>query len=289
MPERILLAMDASEHAARRSRRPSSWPASAAGPDPPPAGPASDPGAAGRHPGRGQGRGAGRALVRRLGCRDREPARVRAATMPRFWDRPSATTPLVAGVPGPQRPGARPAPEVSGWPSDRILEVAGTEQADMITLGWRRRLPPTGPPWSAMCWPAPRSRSSCCRTPPEAAARPRVGRRSRPRPAVGPMTARFAHGIVAVTSGTPPLENGKEAGRTMATNANRRPSSGPVYIEEPTFSKWLFGSSATAWIWLVARLWLGWEWLQAGWSKAVRRQHHLEVLELGRSRLQPDR
>jgi hypothetical protein len=81
------------------------------------------------------------------------------------------------------------------------------------------------------------------------------------------MTARFAHGIVAVTSGTPPLENGKEAGRTMATNANGRPSSGPVYIEEPTFSRWLFGSSAAAWIWLVARLWLGWEWLQAGWSK----------------------
>ena len=41
----------------------------------------------------------------------------------------------------------------------------------------------------------------------------------------------------------------------------------PVYIEEPRFSKWLFGSSAAAWIWLVARLWLGWEWLQAGWSK----------------------
>ena len=53
----------------------------------------------------------------------------------------------------------------------------------------------------------------------------------------------------------------------MATNANGRPSSGPVYIEEPTFSRWLFGSSAAAWIWLVARLWLGWEWLQAGWSK----------------------
>lgn len=81
------------------------------------------------------------------------------------------------------------------------------------------------------------------------------------------MTARFAHGIVAVTSGTPPLENGKEAGRTMATNANGRPSSGPVYIEEPTFSRWLFGSSKAAWIWLVVRLWLGYEWLHAGWEK----------------------
>ena len=53
----------------------------------------------------------------------------------------------------------------------------------------------------------------------------------------------------------------------MASTANGRPSSAPVYIEEPAFSKWLFGSSTAAWIWLVARLWLGWEWLQAGWSK----------------------
>ena len=53
----------------------------------------------------------------------------------------------------------------------------------------------------------------------------------------------------------------------MASQDTGRPSSGPVYIEEPTFSKWLFGSSAAAWIWLVVRLWLGWEWLHAGWHK----------------------
>jgi thiosulfate dehydrogenase (quinone) large subunit len=40
-----------------------------------------------------------------------------------------------------------------------------------------------------------------------------------------------------------------------------------VDFEEPQFTKWLFGSSATAWIWLVARVWLGWEWLRSGWSK----------------------
>ena len=40
-----------------------------------------------------------------------------------------------------------------------------------------------------------------------------------------------------------------------------------MYIEEPPFSRWLFGSSAAAWIWLVARLWLGYEWLHAGWEK----------------------
>jgi thiosulfate dehydrogenase (quinone) large subunit len=40
-----------------------------------------------------------------------------------------------------------------------------------------------------------------------------------------------------------------------------------VYIEEPRAARWLFGSSSAAWIWLIARLWLGWEWFQAGWTK----------------------
>ncbi len=51
---------------------------------------------------------------------------------------------------------------------------------------------------------------------------------------------------------------------------SRSPSSGgsgPVFFEEPEFSKWLFGSSRAAWIWLIVRLWLGWEWLAAGWGK----------------------
>lgn len=40
-----------------------------------------------------------------------------------------------------------------------------------------------------------------------------------------------------------------------------------AYIPEPPIARWLFASSTAAWIWLLARLWLGWEWLQAGWSK----------------------
>lgn len=32
-------------------------------------------------------------------------------------------------------------------------------------------------------------------------------------------------------------------------------------------ARWLFGSSRIAWIWTIARVWLGWEWLQAGWGK----------------------
>lgn len=41
------------------------------------------------------------------------------------------------------------------------------------------------------------------------------------------------------------------------------------YFEEPTFAKWLFGSTSVAWIWLVARLYLGYEWAKAGWDKVT--------------------
>lgn len=40
-----------------------------------------------------------------------------------------------------------------------------------------------------------------------------------------------------------------------------------VDFEEPPVAKWLFASTQSAWIWLILRLWLGWEWLQAGWGK----------------------
>jgi thiosulfate dehydrogenase [quinone] large subunit len=52
-----------------------------------------------------------------------------------------------------------------------------------------------------------------------------------------------------------------------ASTSTRRTSREPVYIEEPAFARWLLGSSQAAWVWLIARVWLGWEWLQAGWSK----------------------
>lgn len=51
------------------------------------------------------------------------------------------------------------------------------------------------------------------------------------------------------------------------TGGSRAATSAPTYIPEPEPARWLFGSSRAAWIWLVARLWLGWEWFQAGWGK----------------------
>lgn len=40
-----------------------------------------------------------------------------------------------------------------------------------------------------------------------------------------------------------------------------------VHFEEPGFAKWLFASSQAAWIWLVIRLYFGYEWAHAGYGK----------------------
>jgi thiosulfate dehydrogenase (quinone) large subunit len=38
-------------------------------------------------------------------------------------------------------------------------------------------------------------------------------------------------------------------------------------FEEPRTARWLFTSKGAAWIWLVARVYLGYEWLHAGFEK----------------------
>ncbi len=40
-----------------------------------------------------------------------------------------------------------------------------------------------------------------------------------------------------------------------------------VEIPEPRLAKFIFGSSYLAWGWLVVRVYVGWEWLHAGWTK----------------------
>jgi len=42
-----------------------------------------------------------------------------------------------------------------------------------------------------------------------------------------------------------------------------------TYYEEPKAARWLFASTGAAWIWLVARVWLGYQWLHAGWEKVI--------------------
>jgi thiosulfate dehydrogenase [quinone] large subunit len=40
-----------------------------------------------------------------------------------------------------------------------------------------------------------------------------------------------------------------------------------LHYEEPGFAKWLFASTAAAWIWLPIRVYLGYEWGHAAWEK----------------------
>ena len=42
-----------------------------------------------------------------------------------------------------------------------------------------------------------------------------------------------------------------------------------TYIEDPAFAKMLFGDTRFSFIWLVLRLYLGYEWLTAGWHKVT--------------------
>lgn len=41
----------------------------------------------------------------------------------------------------------------------------------------------------------------------------------------------------------------------------------PTTIEESPLSKILFHSKTFAWFWLIARVYVGWQWLTAGWEK----------------------
>jgi len=38
-------------------------------------------------------------------------------------------------------------------------------------------------------------------------------------------------------------------------------------IQEPALSKFLFADSRMAWLWLIVRVYVGWQWLHAGWEK----------------------
>lgn len=42
-----------------------------------------------------------------------------------------------------------------------------------------------------------------------------------------------------------------------------------IAIEESPVSKFLFSNTGFAWFWLIVRLYVGWEWLSAGWEKVI--------------------
>jgi len=40
-------------------------------------------------------------------------------------------------------------------------------------------------------------------------------------------------------------------------------------VQDPAFARFLFADTRAAWIWLVVRLWLGWEWIDASMHKVT--------------------
>jgi thiosulfate dehydrogenase [quinone] large subunit len=51
------------------------------------------------------------------------------------------------------------------------------------------------------------------------------------------------------------------------TNTEMKTGSHVVHIEDSPVARALFGSTSWAWIWFFLRIYAGWEWLSAGWSK----------------------
>jgi thiosulfate dehydrogenase [quinone] large subunit len=43
----------------------------------------------------------------------------------------------------------------------------------------------------------------------------------------------------------------------------------PQEFQDPPVARRLFGDPSWSWIWLVARVYLGYEWIQAGWHKVI--------------------
>lgn len=41
----------------------------------------------------------------------------------------------------------------------------------------------------------------------------------------------------------------------------------PSQIPEPKLAKLFFADTRLAWLWLIIRLYVGWQWLEAGWGK----------------------
>ena len=51
-------------------------------------------------------------------------------------------------------------------------------------------------------------------------------------------------------------------------------------VTDPPLAARLFQSSGTAWLWLIVRVWLGIEWLMAGWSALAAERHPQDWVSL---------
>lgn len=68
---------------------------------------------------------------------------------------------------------------------------------------------------------------------------------------------RFSEGTTIMTTETP---------QVTAPGATRTDQPTHAVLELP-WTRWLFRSRQASILWLIVRLWLGWQWLSAGWGK----------------------
>lgn len=54
-----------------------------------------------------------------------------------------------------------------------------------------------------------------------------------------------------------------------------------THIEEPPIARYLFANTHMAWLWLIVRLYVGYEWLTAGWEKLT--GHSIAFGEFGKA------
>lgn len=54
----------------------------------------------------------------------------------------------------------------------------------------------------------------------------------------------------------------------MSVNTNiKKPSGTLISLEDSPVAKFLFGDVRLSWLWLILRIYIGWQWLEAGWAK----------------------
>ena len=59
------------------------------------------------------------------------------------------------------------------------------------------------------------------------------------------------------------------AQRTMENRTMNSTTGSVRTMEDPPIAKALFGATQWAWLWLILRLYVGYEWLMAGWGKVT--------------------
>lgn len=61
----------------------------------------------------------------------------------------------------------------------------------------------------------------------------------------------------------------KNKGVSWMVEKVRRKFSTEIIVKDNPVSRYLFTSTSSAWLWLIIRLYVGYEWLKAGWGKVT--------------------